>query len=192
MRAVDGLAVRAGEVDRAVGALRVAEQVDQRVHALVGRVDVALAPAAEDLALDLRAAVPRTWRPLFGSPSAGLGSAASAASMRAMSASAAASRSRTLATTASGAFAVNASLPSLPALLRAPSAPRRGPWPAGPARRRRRSRRTGRARRPPRRGGQRRGGGEAVAQAARAAAASALPLRAAGTGRAEPACAATA
>ena len=99
-----GLAVRAGEVDRAEGALRIAEQVDQRLHALVGRVDVALAPAAEDA----RPRPARSSAAYFSRPVATTrqstarrpGSASRAALMRAMSASAAASRSRTLATPA--------------------------------------------------------------------------------------------
>ena len=48
-----GLAVRAGEVDRSVAALRLAEQVEQRLDPLAGRVHAALAPPAGDLGLDL-------------------------------------------------------------------------------------------------------------------------------------------
>ena len=63
------LAVRPGEVDRPVGALRVAEQVEQRLDALAGGLHPALAPAGGDRRLDLRAAArdPRSRALVTGS-----------------------------------------------------------------------------------------------------------------------------
>ena len=48
-----GLAVGAGEVDRRVGALRVAEQLHERLDAVQGRVELGLGPAAQQRVLDL-------------------------------------------------------------------------------------------------------------------------------------------